>query len=187
MLHTTYERVVKEKGVGLQPGEEIPGSIRTTAWAFMGQTVSQNYRRSVFGLPLSKPEEFDPKSESIHGLLSGSSHQREEPEEDDEPMNDPYTRPSGFTTRGGSQPREEPQGSSQQREEPRGSSQQREEPTTERHLKISGRITDHHQVVQSMMNLISNRRIMYNKKQQHFGFKKNKSRTTTPSSSQHPQ
>ena len=33
----TYERVVKEKGVGFEPGDEIPGSIRTTAWAFMGR------------------------------------------------------------------------------------------------------------------------------------------------------
>ena len=39
----THERVVKEKGVGFEPGEEIPGSIRTTAWAFMGQKVPQNY------------------------------------------------------------------------------------------------------------------------------------------------
>ena len=113
-----YDRVVKEKGVGFEPGEEIPGSIRTTAWAFMGQSVPPNYGQLVFGLPLSTPEDFDPKSESIHGLLSGSFHQREAPEEDDEPMNDPYTRPSRFTTRGGSQPREEPRGSSQQREEP---------------------------------------------------------------------
>ena len=39
-------------------------------------------------------------------------------------MTDPYTRPSRFTTRGSSQPGEEPQ----QREAPRRSSQQREAP-----------------------------------------------------------
>ena len=43
-----------------------------------------------FGLPLSTPEDFGPNAESIHGLLSGSSCQKEAPEEDDEPMNDLY-------------------------------------------------------------------------------------------------
>ena len=28
----TYERVVQEKGVGFEPGGEIPDSVRTTAW-----------------------------------------------------------------------------------------------------------------------------------------------------------
>ena len=48
----------------------------------MGQSVPQNYGQLVFRLPLSTPVDFDPESESIHGLLSGSSHQREAPEED---------------------------------------------------------------------------------------------------------
>ena len=114
----THERVLKEKGVGIEPGEEIPCSIRTTVWSFMGQATPTKYGKLVFGLPLSTREDFAPSSESIHGLLSGSSHQREEPEEDDEPMSDPYTRPSRFTTRGGSHQREEPRGGSHQREEP---------------------------------------------------------------------
>ena len=58
----------------------------------------------VFAQPLSTPDAFDPSSESIHGLLSGSSHQREEPSNDDEPMSDPYTQPRGSSHQG-----EEPQ------------------------------------------------------------------------------
>ena len=73
----TYERVVQEKDVGFQPGGEILDSLRTTAWSFMGQEILQNYGKLLFGLPLSTREDFDPSSESIHGLLSGSSHQRE--------------------------------------------------------------------------------------------------------------
>ena len=52
-----------------------------------------------------------------------SSHQREEPSNDDEPMSGPYTQP-----RGSSHQREAPRGSFHQGEEPRGSSHQREEP-----------------------------------------------------------
>ena len=89
MADITYERVVQEKGVGFQPGSEVPDSVRTTAMSFLGQETLQNYGKLVFGLPLSTREDFDPSSESIRGLLSGSSHQREEPEEDDEPMGDP--------------------------------------------------------------------------------------------------
>ena len=58
-------------------------------------------------MPLSTPE--DPSSESIHGLLSGSSYQKGAPEEDDEPMNGAYTQPSRHTARGRSRQREEPQ------------------------------------------------------------------------------
>ena len=39
----------------------------------------------LFAQPLSTPDAFDPSSESIHGLLSGSSYQQEEPTNDDEP------------------------------------------------------------------------------------------------------
>ena len=67
----------------------------------------------VFAQPLSTPDAFDPSSESIHGLLSGSSHQREEPSNDDEPMSDPYTQPRGSSHQG-----EAPRGSSHQGEEP---------------------------------------------------------------------
>ena len=58
---------------------------------------------------MSIRDDFDPSSESIHGLLSGSSCQKEVSEKDDEPMNDPYTQPSRHTARGSSQQREEPQ------------------------------------------------------------------------------
>ena len=57
---------------------------------------------------MARREDFDPSSESTHGLLSGSSHQREETEEQDEPMNGPYTRPSDEHQPGSSQQREEP-------------------------------------------------------------------------------
>ena len=90
----------------------------------MGQEIPRNYRMLVFSQPLSRPDEFDPSSESVHALFQGSSHQREEPtHDDDEPMRDPYTQ-----GRGGSHQREEPQGSSPQGEEPRGSSPQGEAP-----------------------------------------------------------
>ena len=79
---------MQEKGVGFTPGGEIPDSVRTTAWSFMGQEIPQNYGKLVFGLPLFTPEDFDPNSESIHGLLSGSYCQKEAPEEDDEPTNE---------------------------------------------------------------------------------------------------
>ena len=39
----TYERVVQEKGVGFQPGGEVPDSVRTTAWSFMGGAIPPNY------------------------------------------------------------------------------------------------------------------------------------------------
>ena len=86
----------------------------------MRQEIPQNYGKLIFGLPLSTCEDFGPSSESTHGLLSGSPNQKETPEEEDEPMNDPYIRPLRHSTaRGSSQQREEPQpGSSQQREEP---------------------------------------------------------------------
>ena len=86
----------------------------------MGQAIPPNYGKLVFGLPLSTREDVDPSFESIHGLLSGGSRQREDPEEEDEPMSDHYTRPSRHSTaRGSSQQREEPPpGSFQQREEP---------------------------------------------------------------------
>ena len=89
----------KEKGVGFTPGGEIPYSIRTTVWAFMGQATLSNYGKLLFGLPLSTRDHFDPSSESIHGLLSGSSWQKKAPEEDDEPMNDPHTQPSRHSKR----------------------------------------------------------------------------------------
>ena len=100
----TYDRMRKEKGVGFVPGGEVPPKVRTTAWDFMGQNIPENYGMLVFAQPLSTPDAFDPSSESIHGLLSGSSHQREEPSNDDEPMSDPCTQPRGSSHQG-----EEPQ------------------------------------------------------------------------------
>ena len=105
----TYEHVEKENGVGFAPGGEILDSIRTTAWSFIGQATPPNYGKLVFGLLLSTRDDFDPSSESTHGLLSGSSCQKEAPDKDDEPMNDSYTQPSSHTARGSSQQREEPQ------------------------------------------------------------------------------
>ena len=70
------------------------------------------------------PDQFDPSSESVFGLLQGSSQQGEEPTQaEDEPMRDPYTQ-----KRGSSHQREEPHGSSPQGEESRGSSPQGEAP-----------------------------------------------------------
>ena len=81
----TYDRMKREKRVGFVPGEEIPSKVRTTAWDFMGQDTPKNYGMLLFAQPLSTPDAFDPSSESIHGLLSGSSYQQEEPTNDDEP------------------------------------------------------------------------------------------------------
>ena len=84
----TYDRMKNEKGVGFVPGGEVPTRVRTT-WEFMGQNIPKNYGMLVFSQPLSRPDAFDPSSESIHGLLSRSSQQREEPSHDDELMRDP--------------------------------------------------------------------------------------------------
>ena len=62
-----------EKGVGLVPGGEIPTTVRSTAWDFMGQDIPKNYGMLVFSQPLSRPDEVDPSSESVYGLPSGSS------------------------------------------------------------------------------------------------------------------
>ena len=69
----TYDRKETEKGVGFVPGGEIPARVRSTAWDFMGQEIPRNYGMLVFSQPLSRPDEFDPSSESVYGLLSGSS------------------------------------------------------------------------------------------------------------------
>ena len=70
----------------------------------------------------------------------------EEPEEEDEPMNDPYTRPSRHSTaRGSSQQREEP---------PRGSFNR------ERNLEKDGRrIIDHHQEAQVRESIFHQRKL----------------------------
>ena len=72
-VNIPYDRMKSEKGVGFVPGEEIPERVRSTAWDFMGQEISRNCGMLVFLQPLSRPDEFDPSSESVYGLLSGSS------------------------------------------------------------------------------------------------------------------
>ena len=52
----------------------------------MGHEIPRNYGMLVFSQPLSRREEFDPSSESVFGLLQGSSHQREEPTHDDDEL-----------------------------------------------------------------------------------------------------
>ena len=43
---------VQEKGVGFTPGGEIPDSVRTIAWSFMGQEILQNYGKFWFWIAL---------------------------------------------------------------------------------------------------------------------------------------
>ena len=45
----TYARVKMEKGVGFEPGGEIPSRVRTTAWDYMGQEIPKNYGQLVLG------------------------------------------------------------------------------------------------------------------------------------------
>ena len=120
----SYEHVRREKGISFVPGGPIPDNIRTTAWQFMGQEIPQNYGRLVFGLPLAREADFDPKNESIHALISEGSQQREESEKDDQPMGNPYEQPSRRA--GSSQQREEP---ADQWEQQRSSSGSSEPPT----------------------------------------------------------
>ena len=120
----SYDRMKAEKGAGFVPNGEIPDKVRVTAWDFMGQTVPQNYGTLVFSQPLTTRDQFDPKAESVYGLIQGSSLQKEEPAPaEDVPMRDPYTQ-----ERGSSRQREEPHGRSPYGEEPRGSSPQGEAP-----------------------------------------------------------
>ena len=114
----SYEHVRREKGIRFVPGGPIPDNIRTTAWQFMGQKIPQNYGRLVFGLPLAREAEFDPKNESIHGLVS---QQREESERDDQPIENPYEQPSRRA--GSSQQREEPADQWEQQRSSSGSSE----------------------------------------------------------------
>ena len=72
----SYDRMKAEKGVGFTPGEEIPERVRITAWDFMGQSVPRNYGMLVFSQPLAWPDQFDPSSESVFGLIQGSSAKR---------------------------------------------------------------------------------------------------------------
>ena len=89
----SYGHVRCEKGVGFAYLEEIfPQTISTTAWQFMGQEIPQNYGKLVFGFPLTLEVDFDPANESVHGLLAGSSQEREAPAQDDQPM--PYANPT---------------------------------------------------------------------------------------------
>ena len=83
---TTSKHVQKEKGIGFVPEGQIPDSIRTTAWQFMGQQVPQNYGKLVFGTPLSTEADFDPAAESIYGLTAEGFQEREESAQGSQPM-----------------------------------------------------------------------------------------------------
>ena len=97
----SYDRMKAEKGAGFVPNGEIPDQVRVTAWDFMGQTVPQNYGMLVFSQPLTTRDQFDPKAESVYGLIQGSSLQKEEPTQaEDVPMRDPYTQPRGSSPQG---------------------------------------------------------------------------------------
>ena len=65
----------------------------------MGQEIPQNYGKLVFGFPLTTEVDFDPTLESVHGLLSEGSQQREELEQNDQLMQNPYERPSRLAGR----------------------------------------------------------------------------------------
>ena len=100
------EHALREKGGGFVAGGDIPDNIRTTAWQFMGQEIPANFGKLVFGTPLVKKADFDPAAESSHGLLSASTEKREESEQVDQPMENPFEQLSRHT--GSSQNREEP-------------------------------------------------------------------------------
>ena len=44
----SYGHVRREKGVGFVAGGEVPQTVRTTAWQFMGQEIPPNYGKLVF-------------------------------------------------------------------------------------------------------------------------------------------
>ena len=100
--NTTWQHVKREKGIGFIPGsDDVPETVRTTAWEFMGQKVPTNYGKLVFGIPLAKECDFDPTTDSIHGLTAESSTQREASAQSHEPMRNPYEQPSrrsGYST-----------------------------------------------------------------------------------------
>jgi len=122
----SYGHVRCEKGVGFIVGGDIPTNISTTAWQFMGQEIPQNYGKLVFGFPLTLEVDFDPANESVHGLLAGSSQEREAPAQDDQPMQTPHEQPSRRP--GSSLQREEPES---QWEQQRSSSRSSEPPEQE--------------------------------------------------------
>ena len=122
----SYGHVRREKGVGFAPGGPIAETIRKTAWQFMGQEIPQNYGKLVFGFPLTTEVDFDPTLGSVHGLLSEGSQKREELEQNDQLMQNPYERPSRLAGR--FQQREEPSSQSEQQRSSSGSSEPREEP-----------------------------------------------------------
>ena len=76
---------------------------------------------------------------SIHGLLSGSSYQKEAPADDDDPTSDPYMQPRGSSHQG-----EAPRGSSQQREEPQRDTSAHQERWWEDHRSSPGSPEEEH-------------------------------------------
>ena len=91
----------------------------------MGQEIPPNYEKLVFGFPLTTEVDFDPTLESVHGLLSEGSQQREESEQNDQPMQNPYEQPSRRAGR--FQQREEPASQWEQQRSSSGSSEPPEE------------------------------------------------------------
>eukprot|EP00435_Cladocopium_sp_Y103_P018879 s800_g4.t1 len=88
---TTWEQVAREKGAGFIPGGNIPTSVRTTAWEFMGEPVPRPYGTLVFGMELPARENFDPMSQSVYGLQAeeGGSAEAEEPSASAAPAEEP--------------------------------------------------------------------------------------------------
>ena len=91
----------------------------------MGQEIPPNYGKLVLGFPLTSEVDFDPALGSVHGLLSDASQQREESEQNDQPMQNPYERPSRRAGR--FQQREEPASQWEQQRSSSGSSEPPEE------------------------------------------------------------
>ena len=87
----------------------------------MGQEIPQNYGKLVFGFPLTLEVDFDPANESVHGLLAGSSQEREAPAQDDQPMQTPHEQPPRRP--GSALQREEPESQWEQQRSSSGSSE----------------------------------------------------------------
>ena len=119
---TTWHHAKREKALAFIPGsDDVPETVRTTAWEFMGQKVPSNYGKLVFGLPLAKECDFVPTVDSIHGLTAESSTQREASAQGSEPMRNPYEQPSRRS--GDSTQRETPDDQWEQQRSSSGSSE----------------------------------------------------------------
>ena len=121
-IQTTWHHVKREKGIGFIPGsDDVPETVRTTAWEFMGQKVPPNYGKLVFVLPLAKECDFGPTMDYTHGLTAESSTQRDASAQGSEPMRNPYEQPSRRS--GDSTQRETPDDQWEQQRSSSGSSE----------------------------------------------------------------